>query len=91
MNKQVVYTNQFTKDLKRSVKRGCKYSELEFVVGCLVKGKKLSHRYREHKLSGNWVGYLECHIRPDWLLIYKIEIDRIILYRTGSHSDLFKK
>ena len=57
----------------------------------LALGNELPAKYKAHYLSGNWKGYLECHIKPDWLLIYQTNIDEVILYRTGSHSNLFKK
>ena len=64
---------------------------LDYIVTTLLNGKTLSPKYRDHALTGNWKGYRECHIAPDWLLIYKIEADvlLLVLQRTGTHSDLF--
>jgi mRNA interferase YafQ len=71
-------------------RRGKDITKLEKVVDMLASGKTLPEKYRDHKLTGNWVGYRDCHIEPDWVLIYKIENDILILTlsRTGSHSDL---
>ncbi len=76
---------------KRIRKRGLPESELSKVVRTLLRGETLSAKYKPHPLKGNWVGFMECHITPDWLLIWRQIDDRIILTRTGSHSDLFKK
>lgn len=72
-------------------KRGYNLSLLSVVVDMLVAGKPLPEKYKDHNLSGNYVGCRECHITPDWLLIYEVEEDELILYltRTGTHSDLF--
>jgi len=84
-------TSTFRKDLKRMIKRGCDKTLINNVIKELVAQKKLAPEYRDHELSGSYIGFRECHIRPDWLLIYKIEKDELILtaIRTGSHSDLF--
>ena len=84
-------TNQFRKDYKRAYKRGHKLDLLETIIKLLADGKPLPTHNRDHALTGNWGGYRECHITPDWLLIYKIEQDILILTltRTGTHSDLF--
>jgi mRNA interferase YafQ len=84
------YTIQFQKDLKRIKKRGEKIKKLKFIIIQLVNQKPLDERYRDHKLIGTYKGRRECHIKPDWLLIYKIMEKDIIFERTGSHSDLFK-
>lgn len=87
------FTGQFRKDYKLAVKRGCNPGELERVITFLCNEEPLPAVYRDHALvnSRNYKGVRECHIQPDWLLIYKIEKDRLILklIRTGSHSDLF--
>ena len=87
----LVATGRFKKDLKAIIKRGYNISLLDNIVSLLTKGKKLPAKNKEHSLSGNWKGYKECHITPDWLLIYKIENDILVLTltRTGTHSDLF--
>lgn len=86
------YTNRFEKDLKLAQKRGKNIEKLKFVITTLSQGKKLPIQIRDHQLTGNYKDRRECHIEPDWLLIYKIiEIRKEIIFeRTGSHSDLFK-
>ena len=88
---EIRITTKFKKDIKMAKKRGQDLSLLSRVVGIIQKGEVLPPKYRDHTLSGNWQGYRECHITPDWLLIYLIENDKLILtlVRTGSHSDLF--
>ena len=90
---KVEFTSQFKKDYKRAIKRGCNPKDLEKVITMLVNEEPLPKRYRDHGLA-NSRGYMdvrECHIEPDWLLIYKVVKDALILrlIRTGSHSDLF--
>ena len=82
---------KFQKDLKRIQKRGYDITLLKDVINLLVNGKVLPIKYKDHNLSGNFKGCRECHITSDWLLIYKISDDELILYltRTGTHSDLF--
>ena len=86
-------TTQFKKDFKLAMKRGLKIELLEEVISTLAIGESLPDKNKDHALSGNWIGHRECHILPDWLLIYRIEDDILILTltRTGSHSDLFGK
>ena len=86
-------TTQFKKDYKRAMKRGLKIDLLEKVVELLAMGETLPEKNRDHELSGNWGGHRECHIQPDWLLVYRIEDDVLVLTlaRTGTHSDLFDK
>jgi len=83
-------TTQFKKDLRRMARRGRNLSLLEAVVERLACGETLEPKYRDHALSGNRKGYRDCHIQPDWILIYKIEenILTLVLSETGSHSDL---
>lgn len=87
----VWYTSKFKKDMKKISKRGYDVSKIEAVIDLLVTGVALPEKYSDHSLSGNWIGFRECHITPDWLLIYAIDGDRLVLTltRTGSHSDLF--
>lgn len=87
----VKFTNKFKKSYKLMIKRGKDISLLDSVVNTLMSGKQLSERYRDHELTGTWKGYRECHIEPDWLLIYYVENDVLVLtlVDTGSHSDLF--
>lgn len=86
-------TTQFKKDYKLAIKRGLKIGLLKDIVATLAMGKTLPEKNKDHALTGNWVGHRECHILPDWLLIYRIEDDVLVLTltRTGSHSDLFGK
>ena len=86
---RITQTGQFRKDAKRQKKRGKDLRKIQVVVNHLVARKDLPDNYRDHQLAGNWVGWRDCHLEPDWLLIYKILDDKIILGRTGSHSDLF--
>ena len=83
-------TMQFKKDYKLAMKRGLRMTLLEDVVAALAMGEPLPERNRDHALTGNWAGHRECHILPDWLLIYRIEDDVLVLTlaRTGSHGDL---
>lgn len=84
-------TSQFKRDVKLAEKRGKKMSLLKKIMVLLVKEKPLESKHRDHKLTGNYKTHRECHIEPDWLLIYRTTIKEIIFERTGSHSDLFKK
>lgn len=86
-------TTQFKKNYKKAMKRGRKIELLEKVIEMLAMGEALPERNRDHELSGNWNGHRECHIQPDWLLVYRIENDVLVLTltRTGTHSDLFAK
>ena len=87
----IVTTTLFKKDLKAIKKRGYNLSLLHEVVDTLALGLHLPEKYRDHNLIGNYKGCRECHITPDWLLIYEISDSELILYltRTGTHSDLF--
>lgn len=88
----VVYTKLMLKDFKRIKKRHKDMSKLQTVLDILVTNQKLPSKYKDHALIGNYKGFRECHIEPNWLLIYKIDGDELVLLlsRTGSHSDLFK-
>ena len=87
----IKYQAAFKKDYKRIKKRGYDTRLLEAVVECLATGQTLSREYRDHELSGDYKGCRECHIAPDWLLVYEVVERDLILYlmRTGTHSDLF--
>ena len=87
--KSIVYARQFKKDHKRAIKRGYDLDKLKFVLGLLVQNKDLPHSYRVHKLSGNYEGLWECHLEPDWLLIYEYTSKELRLRRMGTHADLF--
>ncbi|HCR85649.1 MAG TPA: type II toxin-antitoxin system mRNA interferase toxin, RelE/StbE family [Alphaproteobacteria bacterium] len=84
------YSNSFLKSLKRSKKRGKNINKLEKVIDILVNEQTLEVKYRNHKLSGDYTGYWELHIEPDWLLVYKVTDKKIILTDIGTHSDLFE-
>ncbi|ABI68385.1 type II toxin-antitoxin system YafQ family toxin [Syntrophomonas wolfei] len=88
---KIRYSSRFKKDFKAIVKRGYDVKLLEEVLNLLVQEKVLPQKYLDHPLTGNYAGHRECHITPDWLLIYKIEGDILILSltRTGTHSDLY--
>lgn len=88
---EIVRTSKFRKDLKTVRKRGYDLSLLGEVVDTLAAGETLPERYRDHELSGKYLNCRECHITPDWLLIYELADDTLFLYltRTGTHSDLF--
>lgn len=92
MKYEVRFTNQFKKDIKLAKKQGKDIDKLFDVIGILANGETLDEKYRDHDLSGNFKGCRECHIEPDWLLIYEIDNDVLILVlnRVGSHSELFK-
>lgn len=84
-----VRSGQFRRDVKRAEKRGKDMAKLRQMLLLLLGGEPLPERYRDHPLRGNWNGYRDLHIEPDWLLIYKVVGDELHLARTGSHSDLF--
>ena len=90
---KIEYTTQFKRDYKLAVKRGCDPQKLKDVVSLLIEEKALPEEYRDHGLvnSRNYKNMRECHIEPDWLLIYRIEHEKLVLrmIRTGTHSDLF--
>ena len=85
-------TGKFRKDYKLAKKRGLPMEELEIVLQTLLEERPLEEKHRDHALSGNYIGFRECHIRPDWLLIYTVDHGNLILTaaRTGSHSDLLE-
>ena len=91
MKYEVKPSNQFKKDLKLAAKRGYKIELLTEIIKKLANGEVLDPKYKDHQLSGNFGFYRECHIQPDWLLIYEIDDDQLflLLSRTGTHSDLF--
>ena len=83
-------TNRFLRDLRLAKRRGKDIDKLEAIVNLLQAGKPLPSRNRDHGLSGNWQDHRECHIEPDWLLIYKSDEEHLFLERTGTHADLFE-
>jgi len=86
---RVVQPTSFKKDVKRQKKRGKDLTKLKVVVDMLVAGETLPERCVDHPLSGNWSGWRDCHVESDWILIYKVTPEALMLGRTGSHSDLF--
>ncbi len=88
---KIVLSNRFRKDLKLAQKRGLNLELLRTVVNTLAYGEKLGTQYRDHDLTGDYAGFRECHVQPDWLLVYRIEKEELelFLFRTGTHSDLF--
>lgn len=88
---EIILSNRFKKDLKFAAKRGYDLDLLSKVVDLLAAQEKLPAKYKDHELVGNYIGFRECHIQPDWLLVYRIQSDALILFlsRTGTHSDLF--
>ena len=88
---EIRYSTKFKKDYKTIIKRGYNPQFLQDFLEILCNEQSLPPKFKDHNLSGNYEGYRECHITPDWLLIYKIEQETLtlILTRTGSHSDLF--
>lgn len=93
MKYDVKFTSQFKKDLKLAKKQNKNINKLFDVIDLLANGKTLEPKYKDHSLSGNYQGYRECHIDPDWLLVYEIKNDILVLVltRLGSHSDLFRQ
>ena len=87
----IVLSNTFRKDLKITAKRGCDLDLLNNVIEKPANRETLEKKYRDHALTGNYIGFRECHIQPDWLLIYRINNNELFLFlsRTGTHSDLF--
>ncbi len=86
-----VFTKQFEKDTKRCVRRGKNMDKFKILARTLLSGDTLDPLHRDHKLSGTLINRRDCHIESDWVLIYRIEADRLIFERMGTHSDLFKK
>ena len=82
-------TSQFKKDIKRQQKRGKDLQKLKEVIGLLVAQESLPPKSRDHALTGDGNGSRDCHVEPDWLLIYKVSAEELLLGRTGSHADLF--
>lgn len=93
MKRDIVWTTQFEKDYKLALKRHLNIDLLDDIIRALSRGEALPEENKDHALSGDWTGHRECHIQPDWLLVYRIEDDVLVLTlaRTGTHSDLFGK
>lgn len=88
---KLITTGQFRKDYKRVKRRGYDMKLLEDIIDQLLAEQPLAEKHRDHALVGNYIGFRECHIMPDWLLIYAVDKGQLILTasRTGSHADLF--
>ena len=93
MNRDIVWTTKFKKDYKLAMKRHLDIELLDDIIRMLSRGEILPEKNKDHELSGDWAGHRECHIQPDWLLVYRIEGNMLVLtlVRTGTHSDLFEK
>ncbi len=89
--KRISQTTQFARDVRRMRRRGKDLEKLKFVVRALAIGRSLEPRYRDHPLAGPWKHCRDCHIEPDWILIYFADSDVLRLERTGTHSDLFER
>ncbi len=85
-----VFSNRFDKDLKRMLRRGKEAEKIKDVIRKLINEERLDEKYRDHPLKGNYKGCRDCHVEPDWILIYRIYGNQIQFLRTGSHSDLFR-
>jgi mRNA interferase YafQ len=88
--RKVSVTSQFEKDVRRAQKRNCNMSKLSAIIRLLGRGDLEDRQYRDHPLKGKYEGLRECHLTPDWLLIYQSFTDQVILVRTGTHADLFR-
>ena len=86
-----IYTTQFKRDIERVTKRGKDITKLKIVITLLLNESQLPVSYRDHALKGNFAGRRDCHIEPDWLLIYAVSNGELTLYNTGTHRDILKK
>ncbi len=93
MKRDIVWTTQFKKDYRSAMRRHMDIELLDDIIRTLSRGEDLPKKNKDHALTGNWVGHRECHIQPNWILVYRIEDDVLVLtlVRTGTHSDLFGK
>ena len=91
MKYTILRTNRFDRDLRLAAKQNKDLSKLQTVIDTLASGNKLEDRYHDHPLKGEYIGCRECHVSPNWLLVYKIDDGKLILllYRLGSHAELF--
>jgi mRNA interferase YafQ len=88
---KIHYTTQFKKDYKRIKRQNKDPQKLENAIKDILSSQGLDSQYKDHPLTGNWKNHRDCHIEPDWILIYRITADDLYLERTGSHAELFKK
>ena len=93
MNREIVWTARFKKDYKLAMKRQLNIDLLDNIIRALSRGETLPEKNKDHELTGNWARHRECHVTGDWLLIYRIDDDVLVLTlaRTGTHSDLFRE
>ena len=84
-----VWAGQFKRDVRRAQRRGKDMEKLKMVLSMLIEGRPLPATYRDHPLKGEWKGFRDLHIEPDWLLLYRVAGDELQLARTGTHADLF--
>lgn len=91
MKYEVKFTNQFKRDLKLAKKQGKDINKLFEVISTIAEGKNLDSKYRDHNLNGDYAGCRECHVEPDWLLVYEVMDNVLVLmiYRVGTHAELF--
>lgn len=89
MSLAIRQSTQFRRDVKRMTRQGVDLSKLETIVKTLIVQESLAERFRDHALVGDWKGFRECHVQPDWLLIYRVEGSELQLARTGSHAQLY--
>jgi len=87
--KPLRFAGAFRRDLKRVTRRRYRLDDLDVIVTALREGEHLAPSARDHPLKGEWRGYRECHVAPDWLLVYKVTDEEVLLARTGTHADLF--
>jgi mRNA interferase YafQ len=88
--REIVFTSQFEKHVKRAQKRGWDMQKMSTVILLLKDGDLQDKRYKDHLLKGNYAGLRECHLEPDWLLVYQADEKQVLLFATGTHADLFK-
>lgn len=86
---EIIPTKRFQKDVALAKRRGKSMEKIRTIIETLAKEEPLAEKHRPHSLSGQWKSFHECHVEPDWLLIYRIEEGTLELARTGTHSDLF--
>ena len=87
--REIVRSTQFKRDVRLAEKRGKDMAKLRDLILLLAEGAPLSSSYKDHPLAGDWKHYRDCHIEPDWLLLYRVEGNDLYLVRTGTHADLF--
>lgn len=88
-SRKLIWTKSFSKDVKRARRRNLKLKSLQNVIELLQSAETLPQEYKPHPLKGKYAGYMECHVAPDWLLVWKEDGKAVYLTRTGTHSDLF--